>query len=37
LLEHGPNELPSAPRRGFAHLLLGVLREPMFLLHVAAA
>jgi Ca2+-transporting ATPase len=36
-LEHGPNELPSAPRRGFAHILLGVLREPMFLLLSAAA
>src|SRR4249920_3194595 len=36
-LEHGPNELPSAPRRGFACILLGVLREPMFLLLSAAA
>ncbi|MCR6700641.1 MAG: cation-transporting P-type ATPase [Dokdonella sp.] len=28
----GPNELPQAPRRGLGRILLGVLREPMFLL-----
>jgi Ca2+-transporting ATPase len=37
LLEHGPNELPSAPRRGYARILFGVLREPMFLLLSLAA
>lgn len=28
----GPNEMPQAPRRGLWRILLGVLREPMFLL-----
>ncbi|PZQ10454.1 MAG: ATPase [Rhodanobacter denitrificans] len=28
----GPNELPQPPRRGLGRILLGVLREPMFLL-----
>ncbi|MFC4821767.1 cation-translocating P-type ATPase [Dokdonella ginsengisoli] len=33
----GPNELPQAPRRGIGRILLGVLREPMFLLLMVAA
>jgi Ca2+-transporting ATPase len=37
LLEHGPNELPPGSRRGFGRILLGVLREPMFLLLSLAA
>ena len=33
----GPNELPQPPRRGLARIAWSVLREPMFLLLVAAA
>jgi Ca2+-transporting ATPase len=33
----GPNELPQPPRRGLVRIAVGVLREPMFLLLVAAA
>jgi Ca2+-transporting ATPase len=32
---HGPNELPSARRRGVLGIALEVLREPMFLLLIA--
>lgn len=35
--EHGPNALPEPPRRNAARIALGTLREPMFLLLVAAA
>lgn len=37
LIAFGPNELPRPPRRGVLRILLGVLREPMFLLLVLAA
>jgi len=37
LAAEGPNSLPSADRRSGAAIVLGVLREPMFLLLVAAA
>ena len=37
LAQFGPNELPRGPRRGFARILAGVLREPMFLLLMLAA
>jgi Ca2+-transporting ATPase len=37
LASHGPNELPRPPRRGLLRIALSVLREPMFLLLVAAA
>lgn len=37
LLAAGPNELPQPPRRGIGRILLGVLREPMFLLLMLAA
>jgi len=37
LARHGPNRLPQPDRRGFARIALGVLREPMLLLLVAAA
>ncbi len=37
LAQHGPNELPKAPRRGLWRILVGVLSEPMFLLLVLAA
>ena len=37
LVQHGPNELPKAPRRGLWRILVGVLSEPMFLLLVLAA
>ena len=33
----GPNELPRPPRRGVIRILVGVLREPMFLLLALAA
>jgi Ca2+-transporting ATPase len=36
LAAEGPNALPSAERRSLAALALGVLREPMFLLLIAA-
>ncbi|HOV51278.1 MAG TPA: cation-transporting P-type ATPase, partial [Candidatus Cryosericum sp.] len=32
LREEGPNELPSASRRGWVRILLEVLKEPMLLL-----
>ena len=35
LAEDGYNELPSAERRTFFHILLEVIREPMFLLLIA--
>ena len=34
---HGPNEVSSSERRGFARTLRGVFTEPMFLLLLAAA
>ena len=37
LFADGANELPRPPRRNFLRILLGVLREPMFLLLVLAA
>jgi Ca2+-transporting ATPase len=37
LREFGPNELPQPPRRGLLRILVGVLREPMFLLLALAA
>ena len=37
LLRFGPNELPRAARRSLAGIVLGVLREPMFLLLALAA
>jgi len=37
LLQFGPNELPRPPRRSVARILLGVLREPMFLLLALAS
>ena len=37
LAAEGPNSLPSADRRSGAAIALGVLREPMFLLLVAAS
>ncbi|MFO7651146.1 MAG: cation-translocating P-type ATPase [bacterium] len=36
LREHGPNELPSAGARGLLRTVFEVLREPMFLLLIAA-
>jgi len=36
LAAEGPNALPSTRRRGLPHLLLQVVREPMFLLLIAA-
>src|SRR5690242_8248168 len=36
LAAEGPNALPSARRRGLAHLLFQLVREPMFLLLIAA-
>ncbi len=33
--QHGPNELPSTQRRPFWHLILELLREPMFILLLA--
>ena len=35
LAQDGYNELPSAKRRNFLHIVLGVLREPMFLMLIA--
>ena len=35
LSEEGPNELPSAKRRGLLHIGLEVIREPMFILLLA--
>jgi P-type Ca2+ transporter type 2C len=35
LAQDGYNELPSAKRRNFLHILLEVLREPMFLMLIA--
>jgi Ca2+-transporting ATPase len=35
LTEEGPNELPSAKRRGVFHIALEVIREPMFMLLIA--
>jgi len=37
LARFGPNELPRATRRGVLRILIGVLREPMFLLLALAA
>jgi Ca2+-transporting ATPase len=37
LAAEGPNALPDAGSRGVLAIALGVLREPMFLLLVAAA
>ena len=37
LRRYGPNELPRTERRGMFRILLGVLREPMFLLLLLAA
>src|SRR5690348_13928179 len=37
LRRYGPNELPRPERRGMFRILLGVLREPMFLLLLLAA
>ena len=37
LRRHGPNRLPSMPRRRLGRVVLDVLREPMFLLLVAAS
>jgi Ca2+-transporting ATPase len=31
----GPNELPSASKRGWLHILLEIIKEPMFLLLLA--
>src|SRR5688572_21866931 len=36
LAAEGPNSLPAVERRGMAAIVFGVLREPMFLLLVAA-
>jgi Ca2+-transporting ATPase len=33
--QEGPNELPSAKKRGFFHIALEVIREPMFMLLIA--
>jgi P-type Ca2+ transporter type 2C len=33
--EEGPNELPSAKKRGPIHIVMGLIREPMFLLLLA--
>jgi len=35
LREEGPNELPSASKRGWVRILLEVLKEPMLLLLLA--
>ncbi len=35
LASDGPNELPSTSKRGWLRILLGILREPMFLLLLA--
>ncbi|WP_207215877.1 cation-translocating P-type ATPase [Pseudolysobacter antarcticus] len=35
--QYGANELPHAPRRNLARIVVGVLREPMFLLLALAA
>ena len=35
LADEGPNELPSAKKRGLFHIALEVIREPMFMLLIA--
>jgi P-type Ca2+ transporter type 2C len=35
LADEGPNEMPSAKKRGVFHIALEVIREPMFLLLIA--
>jgi Ca2+-transporting ATPase len=35
LADEGPNELPSAKRRGLFHIALEIIREPMFMLLIA--
>jgi P-type Ca2+ transporter type 2C len=35
LADEGPNELPSAKKRGFFHIAIEIIREPMFMLLIA--
>ncbi len=35
LVDEGPNELPSAKKRGLFHIALEIIREPMFMLLIA--